>query len=141
MNSRSGPIIMLRFHLSIVFIIIALVNVTSSRSLPLLNNRPSALSSSSSRGVPPVPWISRSRPNHTCYRGQEEPSLSERVALISLYNATDGNNWVDNHRWLSTTITPCMWSHICCMYVTRMNFSSLHIVELNLGKHLHEIIM
>lgn len=38
---------------------------------------------------------------------------AECDALVSLYNATDGENWVSNDGWLTTT-TPCEWYGVAC---------------------------
>ena len=47
-----------------------------------------------------------------CASVNQIPS-AECVALVALYNSTNGPDWADNSRWL-TTLTPCSWSGIEC---------------------------
>ncbi len=39
---------------------------------------------------------------------------AERAALVALYNATDGDNWVDNTDWLGAEGTECSWFGVTC---------------------------
>ena len=39
---------------------------------------------------------------------------SERNALITLYNSTNGDNWVDNTGWLGSPGTECSWEGVTC---------------------------
>lgn len=39
---------------------------------------------------------------------------AERAALVALYNATDGDNWVDNTNWLDAEGTECGWFGVTC---------------------------
>jgi len=39
---------------------------------------------------------------------------SEREALISLYNSTDGTNWLDNTNWLGASGSECSWYGVSC---------------------------
>ena len=41
-------------------------------------------------------------------------AMTERDALIALYNATDGANWTDNTNWLGGEGTECTWFGITC---------------------------
>ena len=38
----------------------------------------------------------------------------EREALIALYNATDGENWINNTGWLGDAGTECDWFGVHC---------------------------
>ena len=40
--------------------------------------------------------------------------VTEREALIALYNATGGANWTDNTNWLGAEGTECTWFGITC---------------------------
>lgn len=40
--------------------------------------------------------------------------ITEREALIALYNSTDGSNWIDNTGWLGAPGTECTWHGITC---------------------------
>lgn len=57
----------------------------------------------------------------SCATVSEIPQV-ECEALVALYNATDGGNWVVNSGWLSTN-TPCSWFRIIC--------ESGHVVRVN----------
>ncbi len=48
--------------------------------------------------------------NQTC--GRDVPE-SEYDALVDLYNATDGDNWIRNNGWLSD-YSVCDWEHVSC---------------------------
>ncbi|NNM32188.1 MAG: hypothetical protein HKO53_03940, partial [Gemmatimonadetes bacterium] len=39
---------------------------------------------------------------------------AECVALVALYNSTDGDGWVDNTGWL-TAPDPCEWFGVGCL--------------------------
>jgi len=39
---------------------------------------------------------------------------SECLALVALYNSTDGPNWANNTNWLAATSTPCDWYAVDC---------------------------
>ncbi len=45
---------------------------------------------------------------------QADIPTSERDALISLYNSTDGANWDDNSDWLGAVGTECDWYGVTC---------------------------
>ncbi|MCB9160257.1 MAG: hypothetical protein H6644_10425 [Caldilineaceae bacterium] len=42
--------------------------------------------------------------------------VAECAALVALYTATDGANWLDNTNWLQVDggVTPCNWSGVTC---------------------------
>jgi len=40
--------------------------------------------------------------------------ITEREALIALYNSTDGSNWIDNTGWLGAPGSECTWYGITC---------------------------
>jgi Leucine-rich repeat (LRR) protein len=42
------------------------------------------------------------------------PEAPERLALIALYNYTDGDNWADNTGWLGDPGTECDWYGVTC---------------------------
>lgn len=50
--------------------------------------------------------------NFDCSQVSEIPAI-ECQALVALYNATDGPNWINNTNWLATN-TPCNWHGIGC---------------------------
>lgn len=54
---------------------------------------------------------------------------AECEALILLYEATDGDNWITKTNWLSVTsaITPCDWSGVLCQ--------NDHVVQLSLARN------
>ena len=51
-------------------------------------------------------------------------SASEKAALLALYNATGGVNWVDNSGWLGADGTECSWYGVVC--------DGVGVVEINL---------
>ncbi|MCE5209169.1 MAG: hypothetical protein LLG42_12775 [Chloroflexi bacterium] len=59
-----------------------------------------------------------------CASGTEIPQ-SECEALVALYYATDGENWINSTDWLATD-TPCSWYGVSCTdgYVQSLNLSS-----------------
>ena len=40
--------------------------------------------------------------------------ISERVALVALYESTDGDDWTTNYNWLSDSVHHCEWYGITC---------------------------
>ena len=58
-----------------------------------------------------------------CANVSQIPS-AECEALVAIYNSTNGPDWVDNTRWL-TSDTPCTWSGINC--------TSGHVTEISLS--------
>ncbi|MEZ4620386.1 MAG: hypothetical protein R2867_33445 [Caldilineaceae bacterium] len=51
-------------------------------------------------------------PAFSCGDVSEIPN-SDCTALEALYNATNGNRWLDKSNWLSTT-KPCTWYGVTC---------------------------
>jgi hypothetical protein len=51
---------------------------------------------------------------------------TERQALVDLYNATDGDNWIDNTNWLGPVGTECTWFGVTC------DATEEHVVEVSL---------
>jgi hypothetical protein len=51
---------------------------------------------------------------------------TERQALIDLYNATDGDNWIDSTNWLGPVGTECTWFGVTC------DATEEHVIELAL---------
>ncbi|QTA92263.1 IPT/TIG domain-containing protein [Desulfonema magnum] len=64
-----------------------------------------------------------------CYTYFTGCPLSEREALMELYNNTDGENWYDNINWLGDRGTECSWKGITC------NEERTHIVEIRLDNN------
>ena len=56
--------------------------------------------------------------------------ITEREALIALYNSTDGSNWIDNTGWLGAPDTECTWHGITCQdsKVTNINLEENNLV-------------
>ena len=40
--------------------------------------------------------------------------ISERAALVALYESTDGDDWTTNYNWLSDSVHHCEWYGITC---------------------------
>ena len=56
--------------------------------------------------------------------------ITEREALIALYNSTDGSNWIDNTGWLGAPGTECTWHGITCQdsWVTNIDLEENNLV-------------
>lgn len=56
---------------------------------------------------------------------------SERAALLSFYNATNGDGWTDNAGWLGAPGTECGWFGVVCdpgkTHVTGLQLTSNHL--------------
>lgn len=59
-----------------------------------------------------------------------ESHVDQRTALISLYNATAGDNWTDKTNWLGAEGTECTWFGVQCDFGG--NVSSLMLRQNNL---------
>lgn len=70
--------------------------------------------------VPPAPQVTQAV---ACVDVTDIP-LSECTALLALYKATDGANWLDHSNWTVTT-TACNWVGITC--------AQNHVIGINLN--------
>lgn len=55
---------------------------------------------------------------------------TERAALISLFEATDGSHWHRNEKWLGPAGTECQWQGVLCI---RSSEGSMVVASLDLG--------
>ncbi|NQU68687.1 MAG: leucine-rich repeat domain-containing protein [Candidatus Marinimicrobia bacterium] len=74
--------------------------------------------------VTSVDGIDESEPsNEACATTDTEPTNTDSLALVALYNSTNGDNWTQNEGWLMDTPF-CEWYGITCEngFVTQINF-------------------
>src|ERR1700754_5130530 len=57
---------------------------------------------------------------------------SEREALLSLYQSTNGANWVNHANWLGAPGTECTWFGVVCDFETQSNVLHIELPDNNL---------
>jgi hypothetical protein len=76
-------------------------------------------------GTPDIAVVTITDNDFNCKKVTEIPK-KECLALVALYDSTDGENWVDNTGWNATN-SPCSWYGVTCR--------NQHVTGLSLGNN------
>jgi Leucine-rich repeat (LRR) protein len=76
-------------------------------------------------GTPDIAVVTITDDDFNCKKVTEIPK-KECLALVALYDSTDGENWVDNTGWKATN-SPCSWNGVTCR--------NQHVTGLSLGNN------